>query len=119
MGPRVRPPFFEQAKKKFSKSEVIMIVLDSRAHHFAKRLIPMIVLLSAAPIALWAQGQVPGYAIQSSKHYRLSGVGNGHGRSGSANLTARALLGKDNNTTVELTTGTLDSNAMPPGRMPR
>ena len=119
VGPRVRPPFFKQAKKKFSKSEVTMIVLDSRAHHFAKRLIPMIVLLSAAPIALWAQGQVPGYAIQSSKHYRQSGVGNGHGRSGSANLTARALLGKDNNTTVELTTGTLDSNATPPGRIAR
>lgn len=76
----------------------------------------MIVLLATAPLAVRAQGQVPGYAVRSSIHYRESGVGNAHGRSGSANVTARALLGKDNNTTVELTTGTLDSNATPPGR---
>src|SRR5205807_4129458 len=68
VGPRVRPPSFKQAKKKFSKSEVTMIVLDSRVHHFAKRFISMIVLLSAAPIALWAQGQVPGPTTRSEEH---------------------------------------------------
>jgi hypothetical protein len=58
---------------------------------------------------------VPAYAIPNSKHYRESGVGNAHGRTGSAQLTARALLGKDGNTTVELTTGALDSTTTPPG----
>jgi hypothetical protein len=58
---------------------------------------------------------IPGYAIPNSKHYRESGVGNATGRSGSANLTARALLGEDGNTMIELTTGVLDSNTPPPG----
>jgi hypothetical protein len=58
---------------------------------------------------------VPGYAIPNTKHYRESGVGNATGRSGSAHLTARALLGQDGNTTIEVSTGTLDSNATPPG----
>src|SRR5216117_3448713 len=43
---------------------------------------------------------IPGNAINSSKHYRESGVGNATGRAGAANMTARALLGKDGNTTV-------------------
>ena len=90
-------------------------MLDARVQNSAKRSIPIILLLAAVPIALWAQGQIPGYAVRSSIHYRQSGVGNAHGRSGSANVTARALLGKDHSTTVELTTGTLDSNAAPPG----
>jgi hypothetical protein len=42
-------------------------------------------------------------------------VGNAHGRTGSAQLTARALLGKDGNTSIEVTTGALDSTATPPG----
>ena len=96
-----------------------MIVLHRCVPRSAKRFLPMILMLAAAPVATWAQGRVPGYAVRSSIHYRQSGVGNAHGRSGSANLTARALLGKDNNTTVELTTGTLDSNATPPGRIAR
>lgn len=67
------------------------------------------------PIAGWTQSTVPSYAISSSIHYRESGVPNGVGESGSAVITARALLGKDNNSTVELTTGKLDSNTTPPG----
>jgi len=43
-----------------------------------------------------------------------SGIPNATGRDGSAAVTARALLGKDN-TTIELTTGKLDSSATPPG----
>src|SRR5437763_14317786 len=58
---------------------------------------------------------VPAYAIPNAKHYRESGVGNATGRSGSAHMTARALLGKDGNTTLEVTTGVLDSGAIPPG----
>src|SRR5437899_11414370 len=43
-----------------------------------------------------------------------SGIPNATGRDGSAAVTARALLGKDN-TTIELTTGKLDSSTTPPG----
>ena len=96
-----------------------MSVLDTRVRNFAKRFLPMILLVAAAPIVVWAQGQAPGYAVRSSIHYRESGVGNAHGRSGSANVTARALLGKDDNTSIELTTGTLDSNTTPPGSFTR
>jgi hypothetical protein len=92
-----------------------VILLHGVAHDPAKRFVPLILLLGATPLALFAQDKVPGYAIQSSIHYRESGVGNAHGRSGSVKVTARALLGKDNTTTVELTTGTLDSNVTPPG----
>jgi hypothetical protein len=59
--------------------------------------------------------RVPHYAIKNSHHYRESGVGNATGRSGSATMTARALMGKDGNTTIELTTGTLDSSVTPRG----
>jgi hypothetical protein len=58
---------------------------------------------------------VPANAVLSSKHYRESGVGNATGRSGSANMTARALLSKDGSSTIELTTGALDSPRVPPG----
>lgn len=58
---------------------------------------------------------VPAYAIPNSKHYRDSGVGNASGRTGSAQMTARALLGEDGNTTIEVTTGALDSGVTPPG----
>ena len=58
---------------------------------------------------------LPPYVIHSYKHYRESGVGNANGRSGSAQMTARALLGQDGNTTIEVTTGVLDSTVTPPG----
>lgn len=94
-------------------------MLDVRVRNSAKRFLPVILLLAFAPMALRAQSQTPGYAVRSSVHYRQNGVGNAHGRSGSANVAARALLGKDDNTTVELTTGTLDSNAAAPGYFSR
>ena len=75
----------------------------------------MTLLFAAAPIAMSAQGQAPGYAVRSSIHYRQNGVGNAHGRSGSTSETTRAFLGKDDNTTIELTTGQFDSNATAPG----
>ena len=58
---------------------------------------------------------IPAYAIPNAKHYRESGVGNATGRSGTAQLTARALLGEDGNTTLEVTTGVMDSVTPPPG----
>jgi hypothetical protein len=69
----------------------------------------------ATSLSVWSLTNIPGNAVNSSKHYRESGVGNATGRVGSANMTARALLGKDGNTVVEVTTGALDSNSTPPG----
>ena len=45
--------------------------------------------------------------------YRDSGAQPATGRSGSASLTARALLGRDGITTLDLTTGTLDVSGAP------
>jgi hypothetical protein len=100
----------------FSKMRCTVILFHVCVHNSARRFVPLILLLGATPMAVWAQSKVPGYAIRSSGHYRQGGVGNARGRSGSANVTARALLGKDNNTTVELATGTLDSGPIPPGK---
>jgi len=72
-------------------------------------------LVLATSLSSWAQIRVPANAVPSSKHYRESGVGNATGRSGSAHMTARALLSKDGGATVEVTTGTLDSTSTPPG----
>jgi len=72
-------------------------------------------LVLAASLSSWSLTDVPGNAVKSSKHYRESGVGNATGRSGSANMSARALLDKDGNTVVEVTTGALDSSSTPPG----
>src|SRR6266566_4975442 len=72
-------------------------------------------LWGATPATVRAQSNVPSYAIRSSIRYRESGIPNATGRDGSAVVTARALLGKDNNATIELTTGKLDSSATPPG----
>jgi hypothetical protein len=80
-----------------------------------KRVVLFVSVLVALSAVAWSLTNVPGNAISSSKHYRTSGVGNATGRAGSAAMTARALLGKDGNTTVEVTTGALDSSATPPG----
>jgi hypothetical protein len=72
-------------------------------------------LILAASISSWSATNVPANMIKSSKHYRESGVGNATGRSGSATMTARALLGKDGSTKVEVSTGTLDSSSVAPG----
>jgi len=75
----------------------------------------LLLFLLATTIVAWSQNNIPGNAVNSSKHYRESGVGNATGRAGAASMTARALLGKDGNSTVEITTGTLDSSTTPPG----
>jgi hypothetical protein len=74
--------------------------------------VPLSVMLS---VTSSSQTNIPKNAIPSSKHYRESGVGNATGRAGAASMTARALLGKDGNTLVEVTTGILDSSATSPG----
>src|SRR6202140_4496733 len=79
-----------------------------------KRAVLVSVLVTLSTVA-WSLTKVPGNAVSSSKHYRTSGVGNATGRAGTATMTARALLGKDGSATVEVTTGSLDSSATPPG----
>jgi len=73
------------------------------------------VIVLATSLSSWSLTHVPGNAVPSSQHYRQSGVSNATGRSGSATMTARALLSKDGSATVEVTTGTLDSTTTPPG----
>src|SRR5207237_1623403 len=78
--------------------------------------VPLLLLMGTTPLVAWAQSNVPSYAISSSIHYRESGIPDGTGENdGSPVINARALLGKDSNTTVELTTGKLDSSTTPPG----
>jgi hypothetical protein len=72
-------------------------------------------LVLATSLSSWSLTHLPANAVPSSKHYRESGVGNATGRSGSAHMTARTLLSKDGNATVEVTTGTLDSRSTPSG----
>lgn len=49
----------------------------------------------------------------NSQRYRQQTTAHATGRAGSASLTARALLGKDGQTDVELTTGQLDQTGAP------
>ncbi len=59
-----------------------------------------------------------GPALQpNANRYKDTGSKPATGRSGSATLAARALLGKDGTTDVELTTGTLDAPGAPPGNI--
>src|SRR5438552_9857718 len=53
----------------------------------------------------------------NSQKYQDNGLKNATGRSGVASLTGRALLGKDGNTFLELTTGDLDNPAAAPGKL--
>lgn len=53
----------------------------------------------------------------ASDRYSDTGKPGATGRVGSATVTARALFGKDGVTTLEVTTGTLDSEETPPGNL--
>src|SRR5258708_2243127 len=71
-------------------------------------------------VAAVAQGTYAGAEtplIPNGVHYRESGTRPVTGRSGSASLQARALLGKDGVTELEVTTGTLDSPVPAPGEI--
>ena len=79
--------------------------------------------LLALPLAPAAAAQTSGDSISkprlitNAKKYRDTGLPAASGRSGSASLTARALLGKDGQTEVQLTTGELDAAAPAPGNI--
>ena len=53
----------------------------------------------------------------SSTRYRVTGLKPATGRSGTAQVTARAMIGKDGNTLLEITTGELDVASTPPGTL--
>jgi hypothetical protein len=55
--------------------------------------------------------------VPNARRYKDSGLKPATGRSGSASLTARALLGNDGATTVELSTGPLDTGGTKPGNI--
>jgi hypothetical protein len=68
-----------------------------------------------------AQSADPGKIqfIPSTQKYRASGILPATGRSGSADITARALVNKDLSADLEVTTGELDSPTAPPGNIAR
>lgn len=70
-----------------------------------------------AAASLSDSGEPP--LISNAVKYRERGAKPGTGRSGSATLTARALLGKDGATSLEVTTGELDTSAPAPGTLAR
>jgi hypothetical protein len=53
--------------------------------------------------------------VSNRQRYRVKGAGNATGRSGSAEVTARALVGKDGRTVFEMSTGGLDAGMVPRG----
>ena len=88
------------------------------------RPVPPTVLACLALLSFFgtARGQTVNTAskpqlVPNGRRYRDSGLKPATGRSGSASLTARALLGKDGATTVEMTTGALDGDGMPAGNI--
>lgn len=72
-------------------------------------------LLLAINIVVWAQSGTTGRPslLPNSKKYSDKGLKPATGRSGSATLSARALLGKDGKTVIEATTGELDTTTAP------
>src|SRR5215203_4447012 len=55
--------------------------------------------------------------VPNARRYKESGLKPASGRAGSASLTGRALLGKDGATTIELSTGHLDTGETQPGNI--
>src|SRR3712207_1542886 len=88
------------------------------------RPVPYTVLACLTLLALFgvARGQTVNTAsrpqlVPNGRRYQERGLKPSTGRSGSASLTARALLGKDGATSVEMTTGGLDGGGAQPGNI--
>ena len=64
-----------------------------------------------------ARAQSKPQLIPNSRKYLDKGLKPASGRSGSVSLTARALVGRDGKSRVELTTGEMDAQATPPGNI--
>ena len=72
----------------------------------------LLLALSTVAEAKWSRKS----RLSSNSHrYHDSGFRPGRGHSGNTTLTARALVNKDSTTTLEVTTGSLDSNENAPG----
>lgn len=59
----------------------------------------------------------PTFFVKNTSRYKDTGGHPATGRAGNATLQVRALLGKDGNTDVDVTTGQLDSSAAAPGAL--
>src|SRR5687768_4292723 len=70
-------------------------------------------MASAQTVTTTAKPQL----VANARRYAEKGLKPATGRSGSASLTARALLGKNGMTTVEMTTGELDGGGAQPGNI--
>jgi hypothetical protein len=77
------------------------------------------VLIAAAALLVSAAASANNGPVlhPNAQLYHVQNPSAATGRSGSASLTVRALLGKDGETTVDVTTGTLDSAAVAPGNI--
>ena len=75
--------------------------------------------LPVSPLAV-ALTNGPAFPLVSNRQrYRVAGSKPATGRSGSAEVTARAMAGKDGKTVLELSTGGLDAGFAPRGTLTR
>jgi hypothetical protein len=79
--------------------------------------VALFALLGGAVHAQTSNNHTKPTPISNTKRYADKGLHPATGRSGSATLTVRALLGKDGKTDVEMTTGSLDSPQTAPGNI--
>ena len=77
----------------------------------------MLLALFSTSFAQTANTNSKPQLVPNARRYKESGLKPASGRSGSASLTARALLGKDGATAIELSTGELDTEATKPGNI--
>lgn len=79
----------------------------------------MLVAASNSSFAQTNTGDSRPQLVPNGRRYKETGLKPATGRSGSASLTARALVGKDGATTLEMSTGQLDTYGTPPGNINR
>src|SRR5215213_139927 len=76
----------------------------------------LLALVTCGPEAL---AQSRPQLVPAGRKYQDKGLKPATGRSGSVSLTARALMGRDGKSLVEMTTGEFDAQAPPPGNINR
>ncbi|MDT7540613.1 MAG: hypothetical protein QOE33_517 [Acidobacteriota bacterium] len=79
--------------------------------------VALFALLGGAAYAQTSNNHSRPSPIPNTTKYRNRGLQPAKGRAGSATLTVRALLGKDGQTDVEMTTGSLDAPQLAPGNI--
>ena len=63
------------------------------------------------------KGGVPAGLVPNSQRYKESGMPSASGRDGEVTVTARAMIDKDGNTLLEVTTASLDNDGTAPGKI--